>query len=58
MLLSYLNRDYNPGDKRHTRMVQERGKKLIQTSPEIQSWMKSNCIIKLGGTIRKKRFSK
>lgn len=49
--------DYNPGDKRHTRMVQERGKKLIQTSPEIQSWMKSNCIIKLGGTIRKKRFS-
>ena len=37
-------------------MVQERGENLIQTSPDIQNWMKYNGIRKFGGTI-KKRFS-
>lgn len=32
---------YNQGDKRHTQMVRERGQNLIQTSPEIQSWLKT-----------------
>lgn len=47
--------DYNSGDKKHTRIVQERGENLIQTSPDIQNWMKYNGIRKFGGTI-KKRF--
>lgn len=48
---------YNRNDKGHTRDVRERGNELIQFSPEIQSWMKSNNIKKLGGIIKKKRFS-
>lgn len=49
--------DYNPNDKGYTRDVRERGNELIKFSPEIQSWMKSNNIKKLGGIIKKKRFS-